>query len=451
MIDPATLAAWLPQTRWFAAKGAGVPAVVIHDAAALPDAPVTIAIAEVSPGSETDRYLVPLANGTDAAADPAFAGWLVRTVLGNASLAGLRGSFVGHAGDAASPTFEADTTATVAALGGDASNTSLMVTMAGRRFAVKLLRRCRAGIQPEVEVGAFLAEGDWAGTPRLRGWLEYVPAEGPTVALATVHDFAADCANAWDRLVTLCSTGGLAGPAREHILGIVSLLGGTTADMHRALGSRTDVPGFAPTRPTLEEHRAESVRMVRHASRVLDQAADRLAGLPSIVAGRLAALAARRAAIIAALGRLDSIDSSASLIRVHGDYHLGQVLLHDPGPVALVIDFEGEPGRSLEERRRPASVCKDLAGMCRSFDYLLRHVARCGGPAYRVEHLRLLEDRFLEAYRRVSEGQAWWPRDPAVAAELLGVYKLDKAVYELAYEIANRPEWIEVPLAALVS
>jgi predicted trehalose synthase len=125
------------------------------------------------------------------------------------------------------------------------------------------------------------------------------------------------------------------------------------------------------------------------------------------------------------------------------------VLIREPGPEPLVIDFEGEPGRSLEDRRRKTSVCKDIAGMCRSFDYLLRHAARSGSTPYRAADLTLLEATFLDAYRAVAREHAWWPADAATADALLDIYKLDKAVYELAYELANRPDWVEVPLAAL--
>jgi predicted trehalose synthase len=89
--------------------------------------------------------------------------------------------------------------------------------------------------------------------------------------------------------------------------------------------------------------------------------------------------------------------------------------------------------------------------MCRSFDYLLRHVARTTADVYRAEDLRELEDCYLDAYRAIAIGQPWWPADPATADALLAIYKLDKAVYELAYELQNRPDWIAVPLAALAS
>jgi trehalose synthase-fused probable maltokinase len=142
------------------------------------------------------------------------------------------------------------------------------------------------------------------------------------------------------------------------------------------------------------------------------------------------------------------IDAAAAWIRVHGDYHLGQVLL-DGRDRPLVIDFEGEPGRSLEERRAKTTACKDVAGMCRSFDYLLRCAARDGGPAYRAEESRGLQRRFVAGYARCAAAKSWWPARAADADALLAASMLDKAIYELAYEIRNRPEWVEVPLAAV--
>ncbi|NBT13661.1 MAG: hypothetical protein EBS56_08795 [Planctomycetia bacterium] len=123
------------------------------------------------------------------------------------------------------------------------------------------------------------------------------------------------------------------------------------------------------------------------------------------------------------------------------------MLVDTTGSRVLVIDFEGEPGRSLADRRRKTSVLKDLAGMCRSFDYSLRHAARSADAPYRPDDLAMLENTFLDAYGTVARGHAWWPTG---ADEALGVYRLDKAVYELAYELANRPDWVVVPLAALL-
>lgn len=452
MTAAAAIAAWLPEARWFSGKDGAAASVSIHAAAPIPGTPVTLALVDVVADNERSRYAVPLVGNADAALSPEFAGWLVEAVMNGAILAADGGAFRGHSlptrGDER-PFIRCS--ADVAPLGGDASNTSLLVTSGQRQFAVKLLRRCREGIQPEVEVGEFLSrDARWPGTPRLRGWLDFTPSTGEPITLATVHDFASGCTSAWEHLGALVAPGGLTGPARDDILELVAALGRLTADMHRALASRSDVPAFAPVPPTTAEMQAEARRMTEHAEIVFDRAVARADALPVEVAANLQAVGARRHEIVAGLGRIAAIAPAPALIRVHGDYHLGQVLIRTPGPEALVIDFEGEPGRSLADRRRKTTVFKDIAGMCRSLDYLLWHAARRGGEPYHAENLRLLEATFLDAYRAVASGQAWWPVDAAVAEALLAVYKLDKAVYELAYELANRPDWVEVPLAALL-
>jgi trehalose synthase-fused probable maltokinase len=438
------ITAWLPNARWFAAKGEAIAAVTIIDEAELPDG-FTLAIIEVaSAAGERSRYAVPIdREGRDAALTPAFAGWLVDAALGSASTATLHGAFHGHATDAIKPPAPAPPGArapTVTPLGGDASNTSLLVRTPRGEYAVKLLRRCREGVQPEVEIGEFLAEGaPWDGTPRLRGWIEH-QADGTATAIATVHDFAPGCTTAWDRLVALASAGGLAGAHRDTILAIVAALGRTTAGMHRALGSRTDREAFAPEPATAAGRGAQAARMAAHAREVFQFAATRL---PTAIV--------HPERLLAGLESLAQLPATAHDIRVHGDFHLGQVLVGPDDARIFVIDFEGEPGRSLEERRAKTSVCKDVAGICRSFDYLLRHVAGTTGGTYHASNLTLLERTYLDAYREIAHGHAWWPSERQEADGLLAAYKLDKAIYELAYELHNRPDWVEVPLAALAA
>lgn len=451
MTTAAAIAAWLPEARWFAGKGVAAAGVSIHAAAPIPGTPGTLTLVDVVSDGEHGRYVVPLVGDADAALSPAFAGWLVEAVTNGALLAADGGAFRGHPlpsrGD--EPPCVRDAVR-VTPLGGDASNTSLLVTSGQRQFAVKLLRRCREGIQPEVEVGEFLSrDASWPGTPRLRGWLDFVPSTGEPTTLATVHDFAPGCTSAWDHLNALVAAGGLTGPARGEILNVVATIGRLTAEMHRALASRGDKPAFAPVLPTATDMQAEARRMAEHAEIVLNRADARVAALPAQIAASLRAVRARREEIVAVLRGSAAIAPAPALIRVHGDYHLGQVLVRKPGSEAYVIDFEGEPGRSLADRRRKTTVFKDIGGMCRSFDYLLRHAARSGN-AYRAENVQLLEATFLDAYRASARGHAWWPDDAAVAGALLAVYKLDKAVYELAYELTNRPDWVEVPLAALM-
>ena len=466
------LAASLPSMRWFADKGAGIVGVNFYDRVSLPrDTAAEIAIADVKlaghdPSSQSPRYVVMIdAAGDDATATPAVARWLLDLVLSGRSLSGRSGRFIGHAtGHFAHAASVAPTgPVTVSPIGGDASNTSLVVRSGSTGWIIKLFRRCRAGIQPEVEVGEFFAASSpWQDTPRLYGWLEYVPAgdqlAATSTAIATVHEFVPGYTTGWDRLVGLLTAGnGLAGRAGEEVFGIVAALGRATGRMHRAFSMRPDIPAFAPESATPVGRQAAALRMSEHAQGVFALIESRLSQVEPTMASRLAAVLDARSKLASRFDRLPSIALDCDNIRVHGDYHLGQVLVAEheskllvaeQGSV-LVIDFEGEPGRTLAERREKTAAAKDVAGMCRSFDYLLRHVAKSSAKPYAAADLARLEACYLDAYREVAVGQPWWPADPAAADALLAPFKLDKAIYELAYELSNRPDWIDVPLAAI--
>ena len=466
------LAASLPSMRWFADKGAGIVGVNFYDRASLPrDTAAEIALADVKlagrdPSSQSPRYVVMIdAAGDDATATPAVARWLLDLVLSGRSLSGRSGRFIGHAtGHFAHAASVAPTgPVTVSPIGGDASNTSLVVRSGSTGWIIKLFRRCRAGIQPEVEVGEFFAASSpWQDTPRLYGWLEYVPAgdqlAATSTAIATVHEFVPGYTTGWDRLVGLLTAGnGLAGRAGEEVFGIVAALGRATGRMHRAFSMRPDIPAFAPESATPVGRQAAALRMSEHAQGVFALIESRLSQVEPTMASRLAAVLDARSKLASRFDRLPSIALDCDNIRVHGDYHLGQVLVAEheskllvaeQGSV-LVIDFEGEPGRTLAERREKTAAAKDVAGMCRSCDYLLRHVAKSSAKPYAAADLARLEACYLDAYREVAVGQPWWPADPAAADALLAPFKLDKAIYELAYELSNRPDWIDVPLAAI--
>ncbi len=475
------LAASLPSMRWFADKGAGIVGVNLYDRASLPrDTAAEIALADVQlagrdPSSQSPRYVVMIdAAGDDAAATPAVARWLLDLVLSGRSLSGRSGQFVGHPTDHSAHAASVAPTGpvTVSPIGGDASNTSLVVRSGSTGWIIKLFRRCRAGIQPEVEVGEFFAAASpWQDTPRLCGWLEYVPADDrlavTSTAIATVHEFAPGYTTGWDRLVgLLTASDGLAGQFGDEVLAIVAGLGRVTGRMHRAFSMRSDIPAFAPESATPVGRQAAALRMSEHAQGVFALIESRLPQVEPTMASRLAAVLDARSRLASRFDRLPSLALDCDNIRVHGDYHLGQLLVAeqcdkllvaeqcDKLLVAeqgsmLVIDFEGEPGRTLAERREKTAATKDVAGMCRSFDYLLRHVAKSSAKPYAAADLQRLEAYYLNAYREVAVGQPWWPADRDVADSLLAVFKLDKAIYELAYELNNRPDWIDVPLAAI--
>jgi len=468
------LAAWLPRARWFAEKGASIAGVTLHERVPLAhDVASEVVLAEVvlagmhlADRDPSTRYVVMIdAAGDDVAAAPAVARWLVDLVLSGRSLPGRNGRFVGHTTGGGERLVSVIQTApiTVTAIGGDASNTSLVVRSGSDGWIIKLFRRCRAGIQPEVEVGEFFAAASpWQDTPRLCGWLEYVPADGArdiaSTAIAAVHEFAPGHATGWDRLVELLTAGdGLAGRSGDEVFAIVAALGRVTARMHRAFSARSDIPAFAPEAATPVGRQAAATRMGEHARGVFALIESRLPHLEPTIASRLAAVLAARSTLVSRFDRLPGLALTTSNIRVHGDYHLGQVLVaeHDSKLLVaeqggvMVIDFEGEPGRTLAERREKTAAAKDVAGMCRSFDYLLRHVAKLAGRPYAAADLKRLEACYLDAYRDDAAGAPWWPADREAADSLLAVFKLDKAIYELAYELNNRPDWIDVPLAAI--
>jgi maltose alpha-D-glucosyltransferase/alpha-amylase len=448
----ARIAATLPGARWFAGKGAALGGVSIRERLLLPGpGGGALVLAEVhrTDGGESDRYLLPVdAAGADAATAPECVAWLLDMMLFGRTAPGRTGRFAGHVvADGGSPTVglaaggaanSPQDGLSIVPIGGDASNTSLVVSRDDRSLLVKIVRRCRPGLHPEVEVGEFFAlDSRWDETPRLRGWLDH---DGRVIA--TVHEFLPGCISAWDRLCGL-----LGDPAAgAGIENLVATLGRTTGRMHAALAARPDRPAFAAEVPSASSRSELATRLAAHADQVF--ARIRSTTVPPHLATRLAALAAGWPLLVGRLAQAAVLAPESADIRVHGDYHLGQVLV-DSQDRAFVIDFEGEPARPLDERRAKTRAAKDVAGMCRSLDYALRHVARSTGRPYQADELARLEAVFLQAYESVATGQAWWPVDREEALALVEVFKLDKALYELAYELDNRPDWAEVPLAAL--
>lgn len=454
----ARIAPWLPTARWFPGKDRAAGSVDVIDRVEIPETGGLAVALVASAGAVLVVPVDPL-TGRDAAADPALAAALAMLALGGGAVTGLRGSLVGRpVGARGSDNATLPRVAYPAAglqvrpLGTDASNTSLVIAGGAApdgALVLKLLRQARPGIHPEVELGRFFVTStDWRGTPALRGWVEYLPAtlDGEPSAVATLHTFEPGCTSAWDMLVGGLADGGLDGAKREPILELARRLGTATAQMHRALASRGDFPNFAPEPATAAGRRALGHRLATHARNVLAASALAAPSSPAL-APRLARLAELAPAISAELETLADAGTTAADIRVHGDYHLGQVLVDGSAERVMPIDFEGEPTRPIAERRSKTSAAKDVAGMLRSFDYLWAHVNRLhglgqGDPAP-------LARAFLAAYRHDAAGEPWWPADADEERRLLAAFTLDKAVYELAYELANRPDWVEVPLGAL--
>ncbi len=459
----AALARWLPAARWFADKDVadGACRLELVEEVLLPDdsspAGLRLLLVRLAGQSQRGCYVVPVqrlpeADGgpdrVDAATSPDFASWLLQLISWEAEQPGRHGRLVGRRTAAAAAVGADAQPLKIIPLGGDASNTSMLVAAAddgdgGLPVLIKLIRRYRTGIQPEVEIGAFLARGGFAGSPPLLGWLEYQPAggAGESGVMATVHAGLAGTESLWDYL---CSRSQQPDCQPEELAAVAADLGRLTAAMHAALAGQDHHPAFQPQQPTAADAEALAEAMVEHAHTVFADLAD---GCPAALGPRVQAVVAQQATIIDRLSQVARQPLAASFIRVHGDYHLGQVLI-DPATKKLwVIDFEGEPSRSLAERRAKTSACKDVTGVCRSFDYLARHIGRQQDS--RPLAAEPLAAAFLKAYCTAAVGQCFWPADANEADRLLDAFTLDKALYELAYELHHRPDWLEVPLAAV--
>ncbi len=243
----------------------------------------------------------------------------------------------------------------------------------------------------------------------------------------------------------------------EHaaFLNRMDQIGRRVGELHKALASRPDIAEFSPDPITSADLRAWTEALIADATQVFDKLAQRQQRLDERAFGAVGELLIKRDLALERINALLPNEIDAAKIRHHGDLHLGQILIVKDD--AFIIDFEGEPQRSGSERQRKAPSARDVAGVIRSLDYaataaLLRIVK----PA--PEELAKL-DSFLDQWRtkaslafyagvRATIGTGGlWPQDDATARRLLQFFVVEKAIYEIGYELANRPDWIAVPVA----
>jgi trehalose synthase-fused probable maltokinase len=349
----------------------------------------------------------------------------------------------------------------ISAIDREQSNSSVIVD---NQYVVKVLRKVTAGIHPEFEIGRFLADvAHFNNAPALLGTVELV--EGKTrTALAIVHAFIQNQGDAWgvtgaslDRLLdeqrmlpdeVAADTSEMASMFQR-----MRQIGRRTAELHRAFASY-DVEGFTPEPISPDDSAQWSEAIVERATRVfemLQNNANRLAEPAAMLAQRLVG---QREAINAHIESLKSVRFDGSKIRHHGDFHLGQVLIAKDD--AYILDFEGEPRQSLEQRRRKAPPARDVAGFLRSIDYVIS-AALDRAPNLTVEERPVLAQRirlwgarlsgaFWDSYRQTLANPTIWPADEAQASQLLDIFQLEKAFYEIEYELTNRPTWTHIPL-----
>jgi maltose alpha-D-glucosyltransferase/alpha-amylase len=362
-------------------------------------------------------------------------------------------------------------------LAAEQSNSSLIIADAA---VLKLVRRLVSGVHPEAEISRYLTQLGYANTAPLYGEVVRVDPEGVPHTLAILQGFIENQGDAWnwsldylrrsvDELAVAVDTEAQV-PDRDNeaILvegysALTGIIGRRLGELHVALASASDDPAFAPEPASAEQVKAWIDGTQAMLAAALDLLAPRI---PQMLDPETQALAQslidRRAALVEAVDKLVQDDAQALRIRIHGDFHLGQVLVAQGD--AYLIDFEGEPARSLEERRQKSSPLRDVAGLLRSLSYASAAAQSTteSAPQQTADRKRALFDRFrahaTEAFLNEYRAAAANAPTPLVAHEaeqaLLDLFLIEKAAYEIRYEAANRPTWLSLPvrgLAALTS
>ncbi|CAA9489483.1 MAG: GH13_16 / GH13_36 / GH13_4 / GH13_17 / GH13_ 23 / GH13 / GH13_31 / GH13_40 / GH13_29 / GH13_30 / G H13_35 / GH13_20 / GH13_2 / GH13_1 / GH13_34 / GH13 _18 / GH13_21 / GH13_19 / GH13_10 / GH13_37 [uncultured Rubrobacteraceae bacterium] len=356
--------------------------------------------------------------------------------------------------------------------GVEQSNTSIVF---GERLVVKLYRRLRRGINPELEVGRFLTEvARFEHTPPLAGAVEYQGPSGETT-LAILQGFVPNQGDGWsfvldrlalyleDRLISPWTPGedGADEEAEEtdaFFLGLMRTLGYRTGELHKAFATPNDDPAFSPEPVGAEEFRGWAENVRREAEETLETLAHRRNGLPEELQGEVDDLLGRRDELMERLREISGLGVETIKTRHHGDYHLGQVLVSNND--FQIIDFEGEPGRPMQERRAKHSPMRDVAGMLRSFNYAA-YAAYYDASIERLDNRESTErwvreweegtrEAFLEGYQGGAAGGSSYPEDPEHAGALIELFTLEKALYEVRYELDNRPDWLGIPVRGIL-
>jgi maltokinase len=446
-LDEERLAEWLLGRRWFGSKAEDVSQVHVLDAMTLAPGPPPLHLALVEarfptgahaiyqlllgtrPAGEgwSDERLEEIDGATvyDAFADPEAASTLGRLLAQEATVEAERATVTCHWLDTFAPPAD---DATVRAMGAEQSNSSIVFD---DKLVLKAFRRLEAGDNPELEMLRFLSGRDFPNIAELAGWIDY-EGELMDATLAVVQRFVPGGRDGWELALDEIASD------PETFVARMTELGAVIGRMHTTLGSDGSDPAFAPEEPSMESTSLITATIDEQIERVF-------VDLPRDVEA-LEPIANRGEEVRDRLSLLSHIGASGKLIRHHGDLHLGQTLLAPDR--WIVLDFEGEPARPLLERRRKRSPLRDVAGMLRSFAYAASAgELQRGTPAPEGWEERTRE-AFLAGYFGAVDASLLPPGE-ANARTLLTVFELEKAVYELRYELNNRPDWVGIPVAGI--
>jgi malto-oligosyltrehalose trehalohydrolase len=347
------------------------------------------------------------------------------------------------------------------------SNTSVRV---GQHAILKVFRKLEEGPHPELEVGRYLTVADFAATPALLGWIELAGTGTGSAgtSLSILQSFVPNEGDGWSWILQQLAR------AANHELDALKAtrawlrtLAGRTAELHRTFASATTEPDFRPEPVSEEDFRgwaeaahATAERALESLEATREQGGEDRGNLRDAALGQLVVeVKSKWSGVREAIDEVKGLRTRFNRTRHHGDFHLGQVLVS--GLDAVFIDFEGEPLRPIAERRAKHAVLRDVAGMLRSFSYAAEAAARALPVMLSADDRRTaltlfeswraeVSSQFVDDYFAAMKGVSSIPAERAEAERLLRFFVLEKALYEVSYEMANRPDWVSIPLRGVL-
>ncbi|MGF6761852.1 maltose alpha-D-glucosyltransferase/alpha-amylase [Paraburkholderia sp. GAS33] len=503
LLESEVLPSWLSRRRWFASKDEPLHAVRLAALTTIPNGGFAFTEIEADVGDHTERYVLPIAitwggetttplfmqlalarvrrgrnvgHLTDAFALPIFAHNVLRKLRERAVVPTVQKSEICFIPTDRFDELDLGDRPEIRWLAAEQSNSSLIIEDA---VVLKLVRRLVSGIHPEAEISRHLTKIGYANTAPLYGEVVRIDPAGVPHTLCILQGFIDNQGDAWnwaldylrrtidDLALAVDADDAVPDPEKEAqaiegYRAMAGIIGRRLGELHVALAAPSDDPAFAPEPATPEQIRAWTEGTQSMLSTALDLLSHRIDQLTDDTKELAQSLLDRRGALTEAVAKLVPADAGALRTRIHGDFHLGQVLVAQGD--AYLIDFEGEPARTLDERRQKSSPMRDVAGLLRSFSYASAAAQSTteSAPQQTADRKRALFDRFrvyaaesfLGEYRAAIAAAAQPLVAPAAEQGLLDLFLIEKAAYEIRYEAANRPTWLGLPvrgLAALAS
>lgn len=473
---------YITAQRWYRAKARTIKKLYVQDIVPTNAGTQVIIVRIDYTEGECDTYLLPLVTTgekpQDALSDPAFRECLLNAIACEDTFEGHEGSLMASRTgalkrdcDPSAPRLESSLSRA------EQSNSSIIF---GDQFILKIFRKLESGINPDLEIGRFLTERGFKYTPAVLGQLQYQPKQGEPMHAGILQGFVRNQGDAWkytlDSLkpffVRALQNGAapqldshhpmelrgqeLPAIARQTIgeyIESARLLGTRTAQMHAALTDRQGGSDFAPEPFTAEYARHLYQEMLNQTETTFDLLRDKQNMLSGEAAGSARELIAAESKVYKRFSSLRDREVTAMRIRHHGDFHLGQVLY--TGGDFIIIDFEGEPARPLAHRRVKTLAMRDVAGMVRSFSYAAYSAVEPGTSGQTEPWAGFwaawVSAEYLKGYFETAAVSPFVGAGDRERRVLFDAFVLQKALYEVSYELNNRPGWVQIPLRGILN